>query len=81
MKRRIISTLLLVCMTASLAAGCGSAEAAEAVDLNSMTLEEIETQAKEEGELESAAMPDTWANWGETWIPAAHRQRQGGSAF
>ena len=67
MKRRIISALLLVCMTASLAVGCGSEEPVETVDLNSMTLEEIEAQAKEEGELESAAMPDTWANWGETW--------------
>lgn len=66
-EKRLISTLLLVCMTATLAAGCGSEEPVETVDLNSMTLEEIEAQAKEEGELESAAMPDTWANWGETW--------------
>ena len=54
-------------MTATIAAGCGSDEPVETVDLNSMTLEEIEAQAKEEGELASAAMPDTWANWGETW--------------
>ena len=48
--------------------GCGgSEEEKETVDLNSMSLEEIEAQAKEEGELASAAMPDTWANWGETW--------------
>src|SRR5699024_11096396 len=45
----------------------GSEEEKETVDLNSMSLEEIEAQAKEEGELASAAMPDTWANWGETW--------------
>ena len=67
MKRKIISAILLVCMTATIAAGCGSDEPVETVDLNSMTLEEIEAQAKEEGELASAAMPDTWANWGETW--------------
>ena len=67
MKKRLISALLLVCVSTVLAAGCGSGEPAETVDLNSMTLEEIETQAKEEGALESAAMPDTWANWGETW--------------
>ena len=67
MKRRIISALLLVCITAAIASGCGSDEPVETVDLNSMTLEEIEAQAKEEGELASAAMPDTWANWGETW--------------
>ena len=67
MKRRIISALLLVCITAAIASGCGPDEPVETVDLNSMTLEEIEAQAKEEGELASAAMPDTWANWGETW--------------
>ena len=67
MKRRIISALLLVCITAAIASGCGSDEPVETVDLNSMTLEEIEAQAKEEGELASAAMSDTWANWGETW--------------
>ena len=49
MKKRIISALLLVCTTTVLAAGCGSDEPFEAVDLNSMTLEEIEAQAKEEG--------------------------------
>ena len=68
MKKRIVSMLLLVCMTTTLAMGCGgSEEEKETVDLNSMSLEEIEAQAKEEGELASAAMPDTWANWGETW--------------
>ena len=49
MKRKIISAILLVCMTATIAAGCGSDEPVETVDLNSMTLEEIEAQAKEEG--------------------------------
>ena len=49
MKRRIISALLLVCITAAIASGCGSDEPVETVDLNSMTLEEIEAQAKEVG--------------------------------
>ena len=40
MKKRIISALLLVCTTTVLTAGCGSDEPFEAVDLNSMTLEE-----------------------------------------
>jgi len=32
-----------------------------------MTLEEIIAQAKTEGEVNSVGMPDSWANWGETW--------------
>ncbi len=48
--------------------GCGTAAAAtEAVDLNALSVEEITAKAKEEGEVNSVGMPDTWANWGETW--------------
>ena len=32
-----------------------------------MKLEKIEEMAKEEGVVNSVGMPDTWANWGETW--------------
>ena len=38
-----------------------------AEDLNSYTLEEIIAKAKEEGHVESVGMPDSWANWGESW--------------
>ena len=31
------------------------------------TLDEIITKAKEEGDIQSVGMPDTWANWGLTW--------------
>lgn len=31
------------------------------------TLEEIIAKAKEEGDIQSVGMPDTWANWGLTW--------------
>ena len=49
-------------------AGCSSSEeTAEAVDYNEMTLDEIIAQAQEEGEVCSVGMPDTWANWVETW--------------
>lgn len=34
---------------------------------NSLTLKEIETKAKKENEINSVGMPDSWANWGETW--------------
>lgn len=50
--------------------GCSTNQKAEEtskVDLNSMSLEQITEKAKEEGAVESVGMPDTWANWGETW--------------
>ncbi|WP_235822077.1 ABC transporter substrate-binding protein [Gottfriedia luciferensis] len=34
---------------------------------NSLTIKEIETKAKKENEINSVGMPDSWANWGETW--------------
>lgn len=39
----------------------------DVVDLNSMSLDEIIAQAKEEGTIESVGMPDSWANWGNAW--------------
>lgn len=49
--------------------GCedSAAPAAEAVDFNSMSLDDIIAQAKEEGQINSVGMPDTWANWVGTW--------------
>ncbi len=49
--------------------GCedSAAPAAEAVDYNSMSLDDIIAQAKEEGQINSVGMPDTWANWVGTW--------------
>ena len=38
-----------------------------AVDYNEMSLDDLIAQAKEEGEIQSVGMPDTWANWVETW--------------
>jgi putative spermidine/putrescine transport system substrate-binding protein len=37
------------------------------IDYNDLTLEQIEEKATEEGEINSVGMPDTWANWVETW--------------
>ncbi|MEE6452275.1 extracellular solute-binding protein [Gottfriedia acidiceleris] len=34
---------------------------------NSLTPKVIETKAKKEKEINSVGMPDSWANWGETW--------------
>ncbi len=38
-----------------------------AEDLNSYSLEEIIAKAQEEGHVESVGMPDSWANWGDSW--------------
>ena len=48
--------------------GCeGETTTAAAVDYNSMSLDDIIAQAQEEGTVNSVGMPDTWANWVETW--------------
>lgn len=44
-------------------AASGNAE----LDLNALSVEELETKAKEEGHVETVGMPDTWANWKDTW--------------
>lgn len=36
-------------------------------NLNEMSLEEIVAEAKKEERVDSVGMPDSWANWGETW--------------
>ncbi|MBB5185600.1 putative spermidine/putrescine transport system substrate-binding protein [Faecalicoccus acidiformans] len=58
---------LCAALACSLLAGCSEGTQEEAVDLNSMSFDEISELAKEDGEVNSVGMPDTWANWGETW--------------
>src|SRR5699024_6740713 len=52
-----------------LAACGGDAEEEEAAieDPNSLSVDEITEKAEEEGAIDSLAMPDSWANWEETW--------------
>ena len=45
----------------------GAADAGEAVDLNSLTYDEILAGAQEEGHVSSVGMPDGWANWEMLW--------------
>ncbi|MFV0412244.1 MAG: ABC transporter substrate-binding protein [Oscillospiraceae bacterium] len=62
--------VLAAALSASLVllSACGSGGAsANTVDLNSLSVDEIVAKAKEEGTINSVGMPDTWANWGETW--------------
>lgn len=64
------NVLLTGIVSGSLLAGCGSNPAGEAnakIDTSKLTLHQIEQKAKQEGEINSVGMPDTWANWKETW--------------
>lgn len=59
-------------LTVSMLAGCstnnpGSGSTSEGADYNKLSLSQIEEKAKEEGKVNSVGMPDTWANWVETW--------------
>lgn len=67
-KKVLVGSLLSVAAVATLA-GCSSEKTAEA-EKKSETPETLETmtdKAKEEGEVASVGMPDTWANWVGTW--------------
>ena len=68
MKVRFAKAAAAALAAAMLLTGCCSSGSTnnENLDLNSMSLEEIEEKAKEEGEVNSVGMPDDWANWDET---------------
>lgn len=61
MKKMLSIVLSLALLTAM------SMTAFAAEDLNSYSLDEIVEKAQAEGQVDSVGMPDTWANWGETW--------------
>jgi len=56
-KRRIIAGVIAIVETVILT-GCETTEE---------TYQELVSKAKSEGQIESLAMPDAWANWEETW--------------
>lgn len=61
-KRSVIGVLAI-----SMLAACSDGSSGSN-DVNShLTLEEITKKAKDEGVVNSVGMPDTWANWVETW--------------
>jgi putative spermidine/putrescine transport system substrate-binding protein len=66
MKKRVVGIFVSTICVVSLLSGCASTSKAN-LDYNSMELSEIEELAKKEAEVNSVGMPDTWANWGETW--------------
>ena len=52
-------------LAAAMLTGCSGGNETnpnENLDLNSMSVEEITAKAQEEGEVNSAGMPDEWAN-------------------
>lgn len=67
--KQILKKSVLGIMAVSVLAACsGDKESVSAqVDGNSLTKEEVIEKAKVEGEVNSVGMPDTWANWVETW--------------
>ena len=67
MKNKILKVGMCALLAASFLTGCAEESTQTDVDLNSMTIEEIIEKAKEDGEINSVGMPDTWANWVETW--------------
>ncbi|MCZ8521331.1 MULTISPECIES: ABC transporter substrate-binding protein [Paenibacillus] len=82
MKRRAISLMVVPALLSVLTA-CGATDSktagttaapaasvtpAAAEDANkTMTLDQITEKAKQEGKVVSVGMPDTWANWKDTW--------------
>ncbi|MCM3342426.1 extracellular solute-binding protein [Paenibacillus sp. MER TA 81-3] len=65
---RFMKWTAAVLASALLLAGCSSGQAAnQAVDASNLTLDQIVEKAKQEGEVNSVGMPDTWANWVQTW--------------
>lgn len=60
------STLLLASLV--LLAGCSNSKSGnEGLDTSKLTLDQIIEKAKKEGEVNSVGMPDSWANWVQTW--------------
>lgn len=68
--KKILKTSLLVATGILLVACQNTSNPSEKnaeLDLNNVGLATIEEKAKEEGVIDSVGMPDTWANWKETW--------------
>lgn len=67
MKINKLKRPMLLLSMAALLAGCGAnANEKSTANVND-SLETVIEKAKEEGKIASVGMPDTWANWVETW--------------
>lgn len=67
MNKKILSSIIAFSVGASILTGCTSSAESAKIDLNSTPLDQIIEEAKKEGRVDSVGMPDTWANWGDTW--------------
>ncbi|MBY6035059.1 extracellular solute-binding protein [Fictibacillus nanhaiensis] len=64
-----VKTSIAGLLSISLLAGCGQDNNQENNEGNNqnLSLEQITENAKKEGQVDSLGMPDSWANWIETW--------------
>lgn len=71
LKKGLAVGLAVTAITTTLAAcGGGGGQAAETsggAEENVLTIAELEQKAREEGSVVSVGMPDSWANWKDTW--------------
>lgn len=66
--KRLTSVSFLGASALLLAACSGGAVAVnDEINLSEMSVEDIVEVAKKEGQVNSVGMPDSWANWEETW--------------
>ena len=73
-KKRWFTVLSATVVLSSILSACGDDDnggskdsATVSVTVDSSSLAEIEAKAKEEGAVASVGMPDSWANWKDTW--------------
>ena len=67
MKINRIKSYLVFLSLFVLLVGCGQASKEKSTANENDSLETILEKAKEEGKIASVGMPDTWANWVDTW--------------
>lgn len=65
--KRVWKKSLIGVLAVSILAACSDSSAKTTVNGNDLSVDEIIAKAKEEGTVNSVGMPDTWANWVETW--------------
>lgn len=76
LKKKELALGLVLCLFVAMLAACGSSDNKEATTsgnasanaaVEEISLADLEAKAKEEGSVVSVGMPDSWANWKDTW--------------
>jgi putative spermidine/putrescine transport system substrate-binding protein len=67
MKKIVKAAVLSMAVSMTACTASASSTASTGTDYSSMSLKDLTAAAKKEGEVNSVGMPDTWANWVETW--------------